>query len=299
MGLVKAPWERHCCRLYSLTTFAPVSGKMSEIKNTCARRSDCQTESRSRRDCEIYSSCAECHIVLSLRFIVSLFLPLWMCPTAHNNEQYQTCRLKWLRDVYRWEMDTGLSSHCFHLPLLLGVKRKKEREEREMERNQSHLFVLRGDTLKRVAFLTIFLGRGLDVEARGSHPTCFDATLLRCHFREEFWGSLFWLIEFTVGISIENVARLVSGVRLKRLMLSIQTTGAFLEADLKLCFRLCDFTCTLDLNEHRGPLFQSVVKSLGGPTSCSQWIMSGNPAENIYKVWRVRASRLLANKCVG
>lgn len=72
-----------------------------------------------------------------------------------------------------------------------------------MEQNQSHLFVLRGDTLKRVAFLAIFLGCCLDVGARGSRPTFsgfFDATLLRCHFGEAFWGYLLWPIEFTVGM---------------------------------------------------------------------------------------------------
>lgn len=125
-----------------------------------------------------------------------------------------------------------------------------EREEEETERNQSHLFVLRGDTLKRVAFLTIFRGRSLDGEARGSRPTSFDATLLRCHFREEFWGSLFWLIEFTLGISIESVTRLVSGVRLIRLMPSIQTMDVFLEADSLCCFCLCDFVDTLDLQRN-------------------------------------------------
>lgn len=67
------------------------------------------------------------------------------------------------------------------------LKEGKKRSKPEL--NQSYLFVLRGNTSKRVAFLTIvFLGSCLDIEARGSQPRFFKATPSRCHLFESNFG---------------------------------------------------------------------------------------------------------------
>lgn len=107
----------------------------------------------------------------------------------HDNKQYEAGWLKWLREMYCWEMDSGLSLHCFPPSPVAGCETRrrdwKSKKQSKPELNQSYLFVLRGDTSKRVAFLAIvFLGSCLDIEARGSQPRVFKATPSRCHLLE-------------------------------------------------------------------------------------------------------------------